>query len=61
VQEKQVGDRPQSLERILVPVGDRLVGDVGAGHHQGRAAGLQEQVAAASTAASPRARGRRRD
>ena len=32
--EEQVGDRAEPLQRIIVAVGDRLVGDVAAGHHQ---------------------------
>ena len=57
VDEEQVGDPRQPLERVVVAVGDRLVGHVAAGHHQRqrrrrRAAG----GAAASTGASRRAR-----
>ena len=34
--QEQVGDLRQPLERVLVAVGDRLVGHVPAGHHQRR-------------------------
>ena len=40
----EVGDRRQPLERVVVLVGDRLVGDVAAGHHQRLADVGQQQV-----------------
>ncbi len=42
VDEEAVGDRGQALQRLGVVEGDRLVGDVAAGHHE-RHAGVREQ------------------
>ena len=42
VEEEEVGDPAEPLERVVVAVGDRLVGDVAARHHQ-RHAGVGEQ------------------
>ena len=44
VAEHEVGDRPEPLERVVVAVGDRLVGNVAAGHHQRLADVAQQQV-----------------
>ena len=44
VQQQQVGDPGQALERVLVLEGDRLVGDVAAGHHERHARVGEQQV-----------------
>ena len=44
VEQEQVGDPAEALERVLVAVGDRLVGDVAAGHHERLARVRQQQV-----------------
>ena len=44
VEHERVGDGVQPLERVVVLVGDRLVGDVAAGHHQRLADVGQQQV-----------------
>ena len=41
---KSVGDRPEPLQCLGVAVGDRLVGDVAAGHHQRPTGVGEEQV-----------------
>ena len=42
MQQDQVRDSGEPLERVVVAVGDRLVGDVPARHHE-RLAGVREQ------------------
>ncbi len=43
--EEEIGDACQAFERIAILIGDRLVGSIAAGHHQGNAVQLaQEQV-----------------
>ncbi len=44
VEQDEVGDAGQALQRVLVAVGDRLVRDVAAGHHQRPARVAQQQV-----------------
>ena len=44
VHEDVVGDARQALDRVVVAVGDRLVGDVAAGHHQRRRGVGRQQV-----------------
>ena len=44
VADQQIGDPVQALARVVVAVGDRLVGHVGAGHDQRRADLGQQQV-----------------
>ena len=63
VDEEQVGDAREPLERVVVVVGDRLVGDVAARQHE-RAAGVARAAggAAASTASiTPSSGDARRD
>ena len=43
VHEEEIGDPRQAFERIAVLVGDRLVGSIAAGHHQGNAVQLAEE------------------
>ena len=42
--QEQVGDVAEALECVVVAVGDRLVGHVGAGHHERLADFVQQQV-----------------
>ena len=44
VGEQQVGDRRQALQGVGVVVGDRLVGEVAAGHHQSGAHRREQKV-----------------
>jgi hypothetical protein len=44
VGEERVRDAAEPLERVVVAVGDRLVGDVAAGQHDRCAGGVREQV-----------------
>ena len=44
VEEEGIGDRAQPLARVIVEVGDRLVGDVARGHHQGGADVREQQM-----------------
>ena len=44
VAEHEVGDRPEPLERVIVAIGDRLVGHVATRHHQRLADVAQQQV-----------------
>ena len=58
VGQKEVGDRRQARQRVVVAERDRLIGNVAAGHHQRVAAKVATAAgdAAACTAASGRAR-----
>ena len=44
VEQERVGDRAEPLQRFVVAVGDRLVGDVARGQHQRLAGVGEEQV-----------------
>ena len=57
VQQKQVGDAAQPLQRVVVAKGDRLVGQVAGGHDQRPAASAAADGGAACTAASGRRAG----
>jgi hypothetical protein len=44
VNEEGIGDSSQALQRLVVSVGDRLVGDVAARHDERRARVGEQQV-----------------